>query len=105
MYKVIDILETLGRDARLRVAGERLERFLNGEQIHPEIRAALLEGDQRALETLLGASTNVCCMVHAPDEDKPDREDAPVPDDDRDDEPAQPESPPSSSRGSYALAR
>jgi hypothetical protein len=60
-------LERLGQDSGLRHAPEAvLERALSEAQMIPELRAAILEGNQRMLETLLGASSNVCCMVNVP---------------------------------------
>ncbi len=43
----------------------------------PEERAALLGGDQVALESLLGATHNICCMVNHPEEEEvePEEED------------------------------
>lgn len=85
MTNVIDFLENLGQDARLRYAtSEELEQALSGMQIDPAVRAALLGEDQRQLEALLGAATNVCCMVHAPDDD--DDEDEEDDEDDGDDD-------------------
>jgi hypothetical protein len=76
MTNVIDFLERLGQDARLRYASaEELDRVLIGAQIDPALRAALLGEDQRQLEALLGAATNVCCMVHAPEDDEEETED------------------------------
>lgn len=76
MTNVIDFLERLGQDARLRYASaEELDRALISAQIDPALRAALLGEDQRQLEALLGAATNVCCMVHAPEDDEEEAED------------------------------
>lgn len=73
MTNVIDFLERLGQDARLRYAcAEELDRALIGAQIDPALREALLGEDRRQLEALLGAATNVCCMVHAPEDDEDD---------------------------------
>jgi len=68
---VIDFLERLGQDAQLRDAtGEEIEAALLNAGIEPGLRAAILEGDQRALEALLGADTNVCCVVYKEDEEE-----------------------------------
>jgi hypothetical protein len=67
MSNVIDFLERLGQDSGLRHAPEAvLERALSEAQMIPELRAAILGGNQRMQETLLGASSNVCCLIHAP---------------------------------------
>jgi hypothetical protein len=68
MSNVIELIEKLGQDARLRHAHHtEVERAVNGAHIDPEVRAALLAGDQKRLETLLGANTIVCCGVYAPE--------------------------------------
>ncbi len=67
MSNVIDFLERLGQDADLRYAAHpELDRAMQEAQMSPEIRAALINGDQCSLEKLLGASANVCCMIHVP---------------------------------------
>ena len=67
MSNVIDFLERLGNDAQLRHASDSaLEQALINAQIDPAVREAILLRDQRRLETLLGATTNVCCVIYAP---------------------------------------
>lgn len=67
MSNGIDFLERLGQDSGLRHAPEAvLERALSETHMIPELRAAILEGNQRMLETLLGAGSTVCCLVCAP---------------------------------------
>jgi len=67
MSDVIDFLERLGEDSGLRYASASvIEGAMEEAHISPELRAALARGDQRSLEQLLGAATNVCCMIHAP---------------------------------------
>ena len=83
---VIDFLERIGKDATLRdAAAVDLERVLSTAVLEPAARAALLTGDRRELEATLGLNGNVCCLVHAPDddddepeepEDEPDEDDA-----------------------------
>lgn len=69
MSNVIDFLERMGQDAKLRYAvGEEFETALAAADIDPAVRAALVDADQSRLEALLGASANVCCMVQRPDE-------------------------------------
>jgi hypothetical protein len=68
---VIDFLERLGQDAQLRDAtGEEIEAALLNAGIEPRLRAAILEGNQAALEALLGADTNVCCVIYKEDEEE-----------------------------------
>jgi|SRR5580692_4460286 hypothetical protein len=67
MSDVIDFIERLGQDSTLRYASRQVvDRVLSDAQVTPEMRIALASGDQRLLETLLGAPTNVCCMINAP---------------------------------------
>lgn len=71
MSNVIDFLERLGQDAQLHDAtGDEIEAALLNAGIEPRLRTAILEGDQRALEALLGADTNVCCVVYKEDEEE-----------------------------------
>jgi hypothetical protein len=76
MADVIDFLESLGQDATLRRASleSTLDR-VGGTGLSAQVRAALVNRDQGALEALLG-SRNVCCMIHAPLRED---EEAPVP--------------------------
>jgi hypothetical protein len=56
-----------GQDSGLRHAPEAvLERALSEAHMIPELRAAILEGNQRMLETLLGVGSNVCCLIAVP---------------------------------------
>ena len=71
MSNVIDFLERFGQDADLRHApSDALAEALKSAGIDPELRAAILGNDQRTLEALLGADTNVCCMTHKEDEEE-----------------------------------
>ena len=66
MPDVIEFLEKLGRDASLRHAPTAvLERALRDARIDPQLREALMRGDQGEVEALLGTN-NVCCMVYVP---------------------------------------
>jgi hypothetical protein len=68
---VIDFLERFGRDAELRHAsGEEVEAALRLAGIEPVVRMAIVDKDQGALEKLLGADTNVCCLINKPDEEE-----------------------------------
>jgi hypothetical protein len=71
MSNVIDFLEQMGRDAHLRSATElEVEAALLRAGIEPNTRAAILGGDQLLLESLVGASHNICCMINVPDEEE-----------------------------------
>ena len=77
MSDVIDFLEKLGQDSALRHAsGAVLDRALHEARVSPELRVALATRDRRSLEALLGANTNVCCIVFAP---KPEEDEEPLP--------------------------
>jgi hypothetical protein len=78
MSNVIRLIEKLGQDSALRNANSgELEQTLLDAHVDPAIRAAILACDQAQLEKLLGANTNVCCVV-AParddDDDVPSKE-------------------------------
>jgi hypothetical protein len=86
---VIDFLQRLGQDADLRHAPRTaLELALAEADIDPALREALLGADQRKLESLLGADTNVCAMVSPgkKEEDEEEDEDDLDDEDDEDDE-------------------
>ena len=79
MMGVIEFLDQLGSNARLRerlLAGApaELERALATSGISPELRSALLAGDELRLGELLGAQPNVCCLIVKPDPAQPDEE-------------------------------
>lgn len=76
MSNVIDFLERFGSDADLRNAsGEAVDEALKAAGIDPALRLAIVGKDQGALERLLGADTNVCCMINAPDEEEEEEDD------------------------------
>jgi hypothetical protein len=83
---VIDFLQRLGQDATLRHATRtELELALAEAGIDPALREALLGSDQRKLEALLGADTNVCAMIH-PDKKEDDEDDEDDFEDDEDED-------------------
>ncbi len=91
MSNVIDFLERLGKDAQLSRAGDSvLEQALAEAHIDPAVREAILLRDQRRLEDLLGATTNVCCVIYAParEDDDDEADDQGREEDDKDDEKA-----------------
>jgi hypothetical protein len=85
---VIDFLQRLGQKADLRHAPRTaLELALAESGIDPALREALLGADQRKLESLLGADTNVCAMSPGKKEDDEEEdEDEDDFEDDEDDE-------------------
>ena len=80
MSNVVEFLQQLGQNSQLRYAGQHeLEQALNESEIAPSLRAALLNGDQLKLATLIGSPLNMVCAVFAPmdEEDEPEQEDEP----------------------------
>jgi hypothetical protein len=71
MSDLIDFLERMGGDSQSRfVTGPGLEEALTRAGIAPTVRSAVLAGDQRRLESLIGASHNVCNLINFPDEEE-----------------------------------
>ncbi len=69
MSDLVDFLERMGGDSQSRFATEpRLEEALTRAGIAPTIRSAVLDGDQLRLESLIGATRNVCNMINCPDD-------------------------------------
>jgi hypothetical protein len=84
---VIDFLERFGGDAQLRYAADdEVESALKLAGIDQAVRAAIVSKDQRALEALLGADTNVCCLVEKPEDEEEDEVEDDEDDEDDDDE-------------------
>lgn len=76
MSDLIDFLERMGGDSRLRFAtGPVLDEALSNAGIAPTVRSAVLAGDQLRLEPLIGASHNVCNLVNLPDEEDEEEQD------------------------------
>lgn len=75
MSNVVDLLERIGQSSRLQaLSGEQLAQELQLAGIEPAVQAAILEQRARQLEELIGASSNVCCLVHAPQDEEPDEQ-------------------------------
>ena len=69
MSNVIDFLDQMGRDSQLRFStGPELEAALIRAGIEPGVRSAVLSGDQLQLESLIGATHNICNMINVPEE-------------------------------------
>ena len=87
MSNVIDFLERFGQDAGLRHApSDAVAEALKSAGIDPELRAAILANDQRTLEALLGADTNVCCMTNKPEDEEAEPEEDDEEDEDEDED-------------------
>lgn len=71
MSDVIEFLERMGQDSALRHASPaQLATALSSAGFSPQMQAALLGTDQRAVEGILGADTNICCMINVPMEEE-----------------------------------
>jgi hypothetical protein len=76
MSNVIRFLEQMGRDADLRYSGQdQVGAALAQTDIDIEVRTALLNRDQQRLSTLLGARTNVTCILAPAKDDNDDKDD------------------------------
>lgn len=72
MSNVVDLLERMGQSSRLKsLTSEQLAQELAQAGIEPAVQSAIVQQRPRQLEELIGASKNVCCMVHAPQDDEP----------------------------------
>jgi hypothetical protein len=73
---IINFLEQMGQDARLRYATmSELREALIAAGVSPAAMSAILAGDERLLEARVGASGTVCCLVYQPREPARKRED------------------------------
>lgn len=71
MSNVLDVIEQWGREASWRHAtDEAREAALVQAGFAPKVRAAMLGTEQGALESLLGAPHNICCLVNHPEEEE-----------------------------------
>lgn len=71
MSNLIDVIEQWGRDAQWRHAtDEAREAALIEAGLESDVRTAMLGADPGVLESLLGATHNICCMINAPEEEE-----------------------------------
>ncbi len=78
MSNVVALLEQIGQNSRLkRLTEQQLAEELSLSGLTPAVQTALVEQRSKRLEELLGASSNVCCLIHAPQDEQPEEEDAP----------------------------
>lgn len=70
---IVVLLERIGRSSQLHaLSGEQLKQELSSAGVAPAVQAAILRQQARQLEELIGASKNVCCLIHAPQDEEPD---------------------------------
>jgi hypothetical protein len=76
MSNVIDVIEQWGADAQWRHASDEARTAgLIQAGFEPALRAALLGEDAGLLESMLGATHNICCLVNHPEEEEQEQED------------------------------
>jgi hypothetical protein len=84
MSDVIDFIERLGRDSQWRHAtGEAMEAALLQAGFAPDVRAAILGDDRGLLESVVGATHNICCLINHPEEEEEDVEEEEEDEDDK----------------------
>ena len=72
---IVVLLERIGRSSHLHaLSGEQLKQELCSAGIAPDVQTAILQQHARRLEELIGASKNVCCLIHAPQDEQPEDE-------------------------------
>lgn len=82
MFNVIDFLERVGQDARLRHdSQDGVAQALANEEIDPALRVAILTKDQPWLQGFLGQGRYCCALFPAEEEEGGE-------DDERDDSPS-----------------
>lgn len=75
MSNVVVLLERIGQSSRLQsLTGEQLAQELSLAGIEPAVQAAIVQQHPRQLEQLIGASKNVCCLIHAPEDEDSEEE-------------------------------
>lgn len=75
MSNVVDLLERMGQSSRLQsLTGEQLAQELAQAGVEPAVQAAIVQQRPGQLEELLGASHNVCCLIHAPQDEEPEED-------------------------------
>jgi hypothetical protein len=76
MSDVIDLLEKIGQDAKLRYgARSEVESFLHAARVERTTQLAIVGGGRRELEQAVNATANVCCAL-APVEDYAEEEES-----------------------------
>lgn len=72
---IVVLLERIGQSSRLHaLSGEQLKQELGSAGVAADVQTAILQQHARQLEELIGASKNVCCLIHAPQDDEPEDE-------------------------------
>ena len=78
MTEIIDFLQKLGQDARLRHAGYgEIRAALAAARIDKVAGDAILAGDERTLAQYLAAPSEICCLIFVPrrEDEEPEKDD------------------------------
>jgi hypothetical protein len=77
---IIEFLERMGRDALLRGASAaEIQDALAQAGLPPNLWTVISSLEPSALESLVGARSNVCCMIYSPDKEDEEEEEAQEP--------------------------
>jgi hypothetical protein len=84
---IIDFLERMGRDALLRgAAATEIQDALTQAGLPSNLWTVISGLEPGALETLVGASANVCCLVYSPDKEDEEEEEEEPPEEEAEEE-------------------
>lgn len=84
---IIEFLERMGRDALLRGASAtEIQDALIQAGLPPDLWTVFSSPQPGALETLVGASANVCCLVYSPDKEDEEEEEEEPPEEEAEEE-------------------
>lgn len=74
MKNIIGFLEELGRNSDLRLDKVDFEAILENDDFDPEVRKAILDKDQNAIEMILNARSKIVCILIPAEEDDEDED-------------------------------
>ncbi len=71
MNKVLSFIEEMGKNANLKLDRVDFETLFQNDDFDPELKQALINGDESALKMMLDARSKiVCLLVPAKDDDE-----------------------------------
>lgn len=77
MFNVIDFLERMGQDARLRQSSpDEVALALANAEIDPALRLAILSKDAQRIEALLGQDPFCCLLVPGEEQEEEEEEES-----------------------------
>jgi hypothetical protein len=84
---ILDFLERMGRDAQLRGASAtEIQDVLVEAGLPSNLWTVISSLEPGALETLVGAHSNVCCLVYSPDKEDEEEEEGKPPEEEPEEE-------------------